>query len=219
MTTRKINKIINYLVLVLIFISSSFLTFQILNKFINVNYSNYIILEKEFYSNPNIYIDWKELSNYLNENDLEEKWNNKDILKKSENKILEIKDNSIYKIENFYKISFKDNEYLLSDDKDSYKYWFISKQVKNKILYLYSHNSYKQTENSGYFFYNNLKLNDVVIFNDNNKYKVVKTDIIEFSEETEKSIIKEEWTSVIYFTCTPYGWNIRKVYQFIAIDE
>lgn len=195
----KLN-ILSNLILLLIFFISWILSYNLCLKFLPLLEINAIIIEKEIISKPQIYI---------NENPHN---NENDELLVSNNKI-----NNINKLD-FYKLNFNNSSFLLSNDKKSYNYWFITKEIKNNILYLYSHNSYKYSENSWYYLYKNIKLNDIISFNEwDIKYKVIKTDIINFDEKEVDSIKIKNNVDIIYFTCTPLWWNIRKVYQLEKI--
>ena len=198
-------KNLKYLVIFLIILISSFITYHFLTKFIQFNNNWLIIIEKEIMIKPEIIVE-----NIDNENNLE-------IIKDINNKISTENEYKVNK-DDFYKMSYKDKDFLLSNDSDSYKYWFISKQIKDNIMYLYSHNSYKYTENSGYYLYNNLKYWDIIKFNDNEEYKVVKSNIIDFEQENVDIIKPLENVDIVYFTCTPHWENIRKIYQLQKID-
>jgi len=216
MIDKKITRFIEGLIIALIIIISAFLTYSILNR---IEFLPPIkIIERENYWKLNIYIGEKELKEKIKELDLDniiKENKNKEIIEnKKEQKIT----NNNY-LENYYKMSFNWKDFLLSNDKNSYNYWFITKNVKNNILYLYSHNSYKQTENSGYYLYNNLKLNDEIIFNDQDNYKIIKTELIDIDKNEQNNIKIPENSNIIYFTCTPYGDNIRKVYYFKKIKK
>lgn len=197
-------KYIEYLLVLIILILSIIITNSLLSRYITLN-NNTIIIENDIISNPNIYIN----NEFI--------WTKEDI-ETMEVVIENIKANNIDNNENndkwdFYKLEFNDKSFLLSDDNKSYTYWFISKKIKNNVLYLYSHNSYKYTENSWYFLYNNLKLWDIIKFNDLIEYKVIYTELINFDDEKDKKINIKNNADIIYFTCTPKWWNIRKIYH------
>jgi len=212
MKNIKLGNISEIFVLLALFIISSFLIYNILLK-IEIN-SKIGIIEKTIYDTPKIYIDWKELQLNIE---------NSNIVNSKRKEIKEMNSIEVPKninLKDFYKMTSKDKSFFLSNNENAYKYWFIAKQIKNNILYLYSHNSYKQTENSGYYLYNNLKLNDIIIFNDDIKYKIVRTKLVDLDKNEDKKIsIKNKDVNIIYFTCTPYWNNLRKVFFLQKIKK
>jgi len=206
------RKILDYIIIILIIMVSAFITYNILIKSILLVENNLIIIEKEVMYSPTIYIWWeKYIEDEINISIINEKKDKIEDLSSIEETFVK---------EDFYKMNYKDLSYLLSNDKDSYTYWFISKQIKDNILYLYSHNSYKFTENSGYFLYNNLKLYDEITFNDwQFKYRIIKSDLIDLDKEEIETIKLQNNVDIVYFTCTPHWWNIRKVYQLEKINN
>lgn len=196
---------IEIVILLFIFLFSSYLSYSLLQNNISFISSQFIIIEKPILYNFETYInkDWSEKKADINIDT--------DII--NDNKIIE-KDNWIHNIlEDYYSLSFKNKTFLLSNDEKSYEYWFITKEIKNNVLYLYSHNSYKYTENSWYFLYNELEKNSIIEFNNIAKYKIISIDEVNFDNETINEIKLKEWVNIVYFTCTPLGWDIRKVYQ------
>jgi len=210
MKNIKIGNISEFFVLLSLFLISSFLIYNILLK-VEIN-SKIGIIEKTIYDTPKIYIDWKEL-----------KWkkeNNINIVNNDLIKINDIKINKDNDLKDYYKMSVYDKNFFLSNDKNAYNYWFIAKQIKNNILYLYSHNSYKQTENSGYYLYNHLKLNDIILFNDDIRYRIVKTKLVDLDKNEDTKIsINNKNINIIYFTCTPYWNNLRKVFFLQKVEN
>lgn len=205
----KYNKYIEYIILLMIFLSSIFVTYNLLLKIPILSHIN--IVEKNIYTKPKIYIWEKDFNEYINSLNIikDKSIPIKKTLPKTKN----------YNIDDFYKLTVNNKDFLLSDDPKSFEYWFISKQITNNILFLYSHNSYKYTENSWYYLYNHLKLNDTLLFNDSIKYTIKKTLLIDINKWEDKNIKIGKNINIIYFTCTPYWDNIRKVFLLSKKEE
>lgn len=112
----------------------------------------------------------------------------------------------------YYTLSDGKKSFLISDTKNSYNYGFITREKVGNISYLFSHNSYKYTENSGYYIYNNWKEWDIITFNNKDKYIIKSTKLYDFNKTDYSKEKTDINIRIIYFTCTPYWDNIRKAY-------
>lgn len=112
----------------------------------------------------------------------------------------------------YYSIADDEKKFLISDTEDAFNYGFISRKRANGITYLFSHNSYKYTENSGYHIYNKWKEWDIITFNDTDRYIIKETKMYDFNKGDYKNESVSGKIKIIYFTCTPFWDNIRKAY-------
>lgn len=225
---KNFYKILDIIVLIILFIFWYFISNTILWKLYPLPKLENTIIEKYSILNKEDIIkdlekerEWKIISNKSTENISTNKINNPEFnIKNNLSDYKAIKKNIINDIkEDFYSMEFKDKQYLLSDSSKSYEYGFITKEIKDNVLYLYSHNSYDFSENSWYYLFNNLKLNDILTFNndENNQYKIIDMDEINFTKNKDKNIKLKQWADIIYFTCTPVWDDVRKVYQLKKI--
>lgn len=181
-----------YWILFLIFILTSTITFLLLNSNI------------QLYSLEPLYII-PEVKNDFNEKEINLTININDIVSgQKKGWFVKLKKSDYYKISDWIKT------YIISDTQWSYNYWFITRKKVWDVSYLYSHNSYKYTENSGYYIYNNWKV-WTRVFLDEDEFEIVSEELFDFN----KGIYKEKMDkdiSIVYFTCTPFWDNIRKVF-------
>lgn len=119
----------------------------------------------------------------------------------------------------YYMLSDGTKQFLISDTKDSYNYGFITRKKSGDITYLFSHNSYKYTENSGYHIYNNWKEGDIITFDNKDQYIIRGTKMYDFTKKGYEDDKVSEGVKIIYFTCTPYGEDIRKAYYLEKIKD
>lgn len=204
------------IILFLIMIISWILTYKIL-KFFEVSEDiKPVIIEKTTYLKEediisNLTEEEKEIYNkYKKINEAIEKitLNKQDIEKKENKNIL----NKWINKKNYYILWFRDKEYLISWTKKSYNYWFITKEMKDNILYIYSHNSYKFSENSWYYIYRNVEIGDEITFNKTEKYEVI--NIIDFNLlEKDKNLSLKKETEIVYFTCDKDDINKRRILE------
>jgi len=210
-------KFLDFLILLLILILSSIATYSILSNYVNLVNNQLMIVEKEILIDKNFIINENDIKNILDEYKINNNINI-DLLINDINKDDYNEDNNFSHMD-IYKMEYKNKEFLISNNPKSYEYGFIAKDIKDNIMYLYSHNNYKFTENSGYFLYNNLKEGSIITFNDKYKYKVISTHEINYDNKEENKDIKiKKWVDIIYFTCTPSWDNIRKIYQLKKIN-
>lgn len=186
---KNIILLLNIISFLLIILSSSYLTYFLLDKYLTL-YNKNLIIVKEYVN----------IENKIKVNEIEALEDNSIDIIKDHNNI------------NYNKMKFNDVEFLLSSNEDAYNYWFITKNLSDNKLYLYSHNSYRYTENSGKYFYNNAKYNDIIEFDDGNFYKISKTEMIDVNKDNNKKLTFPKNSDVVYFTCTPYWDNTRKLY-------
>lgn len=193
MTKKIFSLIYEYWILILIFILSTIVTFLLFNSNIQL-YSmepTYIIPEiKSDFNDKDIYLT-------INTNEID------NVNEKSINNV-KLTKNDYYKISDWIKT------YIISDTQWSYNYWFITRKKVWDVTYLYSHNSYKYTENSWYYIYNNWKVWTKLLL-DEDEYEIVWEELFDFNKWEYKEKMNKN-ISIVYFTCTPYWDNIRKVF-------
>lgn len=187
----------------LIFISTTLLSYFLLKDNVtiaNINHAYVVYEDNSKYDNLNVNINimwWKLISS-----------NNTWTI----NNTIQINKND------FYTISDNNKTFIISDTDGSYNYWFVTRKKIGDVAYLYSHNSYKYTENSGYYIYNNWKDWTIITLDNWDKYIVSKTEIFDFN----KNLIPKNMDmsiKLVYFTCTPFGDNIRKAYFFKKVNK
>lgn len=189
--SRSIATIIDIFLFLWILFLSSYITYGLLNDKVSLFTYEQMYVPVEVNRIPNnieINIEQKELKDWVSE------------------KKITLSNNDYYSLSDGVK------KFLISDTEDSFNYWFITRKKWNNITYLFSHNSYKYTENSWYYIYNNWKEGDIITFDNKDQYIIRSTKMYDFNTENywdEKTKIE---TKIIYFTCTPYGDNIRKAY-------
>lgn len=199
-------KIYNFIIYFFIYVLSFYTTFLIFDNYLKITPESVTVIESNLNNNS---LDLNKIEiNY------EDVWVNN-----TTTDIIEYKaEENVFDFQNYYLMWFKDKNFILSNKEKSYNIWFITKEIKDNILYLYSHNSYKYSENSWRYLYLNLKQNDEIVFNNKYKYNVVKTDIFDFDKNPNPNITLNKDVNVIYFTCTPLWENVRKVY-YLKIKE
>jgi len=202
-TWNTYSKIYEGGILMLIFISTTLLSYFLLKDNVtiaNINHAYVVYEDNSKYDNLNVNINimwWKLISS-----------NNTWTI----NNTIQINKND------FYTISDNNKTFIISDTDGSYNYWFVTRKKIGDVAYLYSHNSYKYTENSGYYIYNNWKDWTIITLDNWDKYIVSKTEIFDFN----KNLIPKNMDmsiKLVYFTCTPFGDNIRKAYFFKKVNK
>lgn len=182
-----------------ILILSSYLTYGLLNdKVALFTYEQmYVPIEiKNIPDKISINIEQKELKDWVKETTkIELSWND------------------------YYSLSDGVKKFLISDSEDSFNYGFITRKKWENITYLFSHNSYKYTENSGYHIYNNWKEWDIITFDNKDQYIIRSSKMYDFNQDDYMNEKTSRNTKIIYFTCTPYWDNIRKAFFLERIDK
>lgn len=198
-----ISVVVHILSVIWLFFLSAFVSYSILNDNISL------------YTTEQIYVPYKEVVDLkkivinINEGEL---YNSSGS---------ETTSNTIdISADEYYMFSDDKRKFLISDTDDSYNYGFVTRRKIDGITYLFSHNSYKYTENSGYHIYNNWKEGDIITFDNKDQYIIRRTEMFDFTKNdySEKVNISKN-VKIIYFTCTPYGDDIRKAYYLEKVEK